>query len=376
MITQRTLVQSLVLALMILFSCGAASQALAQENDYLEMSLEELLNIEIVTASKKAESIFDAPLSVSVLSREDIQNSGATSIPEALRLVPGMIVREQSAGNYDIHLRGFDNIPPKSMFWESSNSITLVMIDNRVVYNYFAGGTIWQTLPIDLNDVEKIEVVRGPSSALYGPNAVAGVINIITRKPEKEGFYAAANSYAGNYDTKTGNISLGFNHNSKFSMIISANKQLRDRHQTEYYDYGTEAYVSSPKDITDYLTGQPISNPDERYPDPSMSLDRYGVNSFMNYKLSNRANFEFSSGLEECNTQMIYVDNLSAPLFTYASRTKYADFKAKVCDISGHLSILDGNQKTKGYEDWDSDLTTFDAELECDYQWRGLTLRP
>src|SRR5450432_2364771 len=152
-----------------------------------DLSLKDLLNVKIVSVSKNSESLFDAPLSASVVTREEIRKSGSTSIMEALRLVPGMIVREQSNGNYDIHLRGMDNVPPNAPFDVTSNTTTLVMIDNRPVYNYLRGGTFWETLPVDINDVEKIEVVRGPAAALYGPNAVNGVINIITRQAEKDG---------------------------------------------------------------------------------------------------------------------------------------------------------------------------------------------
>src|SRR5450432_3514040 len=162
-----------------------------------DLSLKDLLNVKIVSVSKTPELLFDAPLSASVVTKEEIQRTGCTSIMEALRLVPGMIVREQSNGNYDIHLRGMDNVPPNAPFDVTSNTTTLVMIDNRPIYSYLRGGTFWETLPIDLNDVEKIEVVRGPAAALYGPNAVNGVINIITRQPTKHGLYVVANSAQG-----------------------------------------------------------------------------------------------------------------------------------------------------------------------------------
>src|SRR5687768_7144471 len=133
-------------------------------NTYEGMSLKELLNVKIVSVSKSAESLFDAPLSASVLTKEDILKSGATSIMEALRLVPGLIVREQTNGNYDIHLRGMDNVP-NAPFDLTSNTTTLVMVDNRPIYSYLMGGTFWETLPVSLHDVEKIEVVRGPAAA-------------------------------------------------------------------------------------------------------------------------------------------------------------------------------------------------------------------
>ena len=163
---------------------------------------------------------------------------------EALRLVPGMIVREQSNGNYDIHLRGMDNVPPNAPF-EGNSTTTLVMIDNRPIYNYLKGGTFWETLPVDINDVEKIEVVRGPAAALYGPNAVSGVINIITRQPEKDGLYLVANTKQGSYHTYINNASVGYRSN-KWSIIASGNYQDRERTQTSYFEMYRNQWLDHP----------------------------------------------------------------------------------------------------------------------------------
>ena len=104
---------------------------ISHSSHYDDLSLKDLLNIKIVSVSKKAELLFDAPLSASVITKEDIQRTGCTSIMEAMRLVPGIIVRLRSNGNYDIHLRGMDNVPPNATFDVTSNTATLVMIDNR-----------------------------------------------------------------------------------------------------------------------------------------------------------------------------------------------------------------------------------------------------
>ncbi len=145
-----------MLALLIFFSIPSALSAEEKADVLDELSLFDLRNLKIELASKKEESLFDAPLSSSVITRREIINSGATSIMEALRLAPGMIVREQTPGNFDIHIRGFDQVPPNSLFPYFVNTLSLVMIDNRPVYNYFNGGTFWETFPIELIDVEKI----------------------------------------------------------------------------------------------------------------------------------------------------------------------------------------------------------------------------
>ena len=148
------------------------SRAQELEIDYYALSLEELMNIPIESASKKEETLFDAPLSSYTITRSDIDKAGATSIVEALRLSPGILVREQTNGVYDVHIRGFDNILGTSEVYTKSNLATLVMIDNRPVFNHNLGGTVWEALPVDIGDVERIEIVRGPSAPLFGPNAV------------------------------------------------------------------------------------------------------------------------------------------------------------------------------------------------------------
>ena len=105
-----------------------------------------LMNRDVKSASKKAESSLESPLSTTVLTREEILRSGARNIPEALRLAPGVIVREKTTGNYDVHIRGNDNMPNKHLMFYSENSISLIMIDGRPVFNYAHGGTFWETL--------------------------------------------------------------------------------------------------------------------------------------------------------------------------------------------------------------------------------------
>ncbi len=349
-----------------------------EENEYekfFEMSLEELLDVKIILASKKEESIFDSPLSASVITKEQIDNAGATSIPDALRLIPGIIVREQSAGNFDIHIRGFDNVPPHTSFTSNVNSITLVMIDNRPIYNYFNGATFWETLPIDLGDVEKIEVVRGPSSALYGPNAASGVINIITRNAEIPGFHINSNYQTGNYGTQIGNVSFDYLAD-RISIRVSANKEARDRHQEEYYEFYRDMYVPDAGSVLVQRSGAPFSNVAERYPDQTLAVDKFGINSFILYRPSDEVSFDLSFGLQESDVQKIFVDNAATPLTTNESQTKYFDSKLNAFGFTGRISWLGGEQKTNGVSGYQYDFNTLDMGLEYEYQWNDLILRP
>ena len=101
----------------------------------LEELYEKILNPDVQSASRHNEKYFLAPISIHVITAQEIENSGALNIPEVLRMAPGLIVRQKTNGNYDVHIRGNDNIPSGQNLFYSENSLTLVMIDNRPVYN-------------------------------------------------------------------------------------------------------------------------------------------------------------------------------------------------------------------------------------------------
>jgi len=130
----------------------------------------------VITAGRTEQSIERAPATVAVISSEEIKASGALTIPELLRMVPGIDVMTISSSHSEVNARGLNQV--------LSNKL-LVLIDGRSVYFDFFGGVIWQGLPILLHQIDRIEIVRSPSSALYGANAFSGVINIITKTPRQ-----------------------------------------------------------------------------------------------------------------------------------------------------------------------------------------------
>jgi iron complex outermembrane receptor protein len=128
----------------------------------------------VVTASRGAQSPLDSPNSTTIITRQDIRLSGITRIPELLRRVAGMDVMQITGGDTNVSMRGFNS--------RLSNKL-LVLVDGRFVQNDFLGSTFWESLSVDVDQIERIEIVRGPGSALYGANAFAGIVNIITVAP-------------------------------------------------------------------------------------------------------------------------------------------------------------------------------------------------
>ena len=352
-----------------------AQQDSVQSSAYADLSLKDLLNIKIVSASKKTELLFDAPLSASVITKEDIRKAGSTSIMEALRLVPGMIVREQTNGNYDIHLRGMDNVPPNLPFDLTSNTTTLVMIDNRPVYNYLRGGTFWETLPVDLNDVEKIEVIRGPAAALYGPNAVNGVINIITRQATKDGLYLVANAQQGSNLTYVNNISAGYRFNPKMQVIASGNYQARDRSQLSYFEFNRNRSIEYPSYFLNF-SGDTIHNIDQRYPDEAMSMDKYAGNVFVNYDPAAKMKINLSMGAQHSMVQRVSTENEATPLSTVSSNTHYADLKANINRLTAQASCNSGTQATDADPGRKYDFSMTSANLEYNFGKEKLSIKP
>jgi iron complex outermembrane receptor protein len=170
--TVMTAVRLLVLAPIIL-GTAFAQRVGAPTDDLDKLSVDELFTLQVTSVGRKAQQLSKAPAAVFVLTAEDIKRSGATSIPEALQWVPGLTVLRLDGRSWVVSARGSARL--------YSDKI-LVMIDGRSLYTPLFSGVIWDSIDVPLLDIEQIEVVRGPGAVMWGPNAVNGVINIITKR--------------------------------------------------------------------------------------------------------------------------------------------------------------------------------------------------
>lgn len=368
------------------FSVVFLTPLFAQTGDvYLDMTLEELFDVEIITsASKKPEDRFEAPLSVTIIKREEILKAGITSIPEALRLAPGMIVREQTPGNYDIHIRGFDAATTNFMLPLPTNSIILVMIDNRIMYNYFAGGTFWETLPIAIHDINRIEVIRGPASALYGPNAAAGVINIITREFVKIGLTSHVGVELGIHDFKRSNASLTYRWNQKFGIGVSANYLYQDRHDEHYYMWQEKSYRPADSLTTLQLLGidhkgHPVHSYAKvgvlpEYP-ATRSLDQFGATARLDWSFAEKSQLALAAGTQKSRALKSYYNNFSTPLSDYESESTFLDIQMNMNRLYAHLSMINGKHENN-YHWLDYDFNNLDAAIEYDFMWNEISFLP
>ena len=372
-----------------------------------------IMNKNVSSASKKEEDTFRSPLSTSVITREEIRALGCTTFEEALRLLPGVIVRQKSNGSYDVHLRGMDNIPDGNTLMYTENTNTLVMIDGRPVFNYVHGATLWESLPIGMADVERIEVVRGASGALYGANAVSGVINIITERvtPQTEGVIG---TFAfGNKNTGTADLAMRKSIGEHWGISISGNIQYRERPTDKIFiiPATTTGSTIDYVDATGVLSGrtdefregkyvsvdeigdlriidqdgrqsaltEPEAPASHMFPHPALSRKNYGINGGVYYTDAQREmQMTLMAGYQQSFMQGTALMADQFPTNGRTSKTGYVDMRIGVKGGLLQLNYFDGPQNlAEGVFGFKVRNQQFNGNLEYDITpTTGLSIRP
>ncbi|MES2961051.1 MAG: TonB-dependent receptor [Pseudomonadota bacterium] len=285
-------------------------------------------NPQIFSLSKKKENAFDAASATYVLGSEDIRRSGATSIPEALRLVPGVQVARMSGNTWAISIRGFDR--------QFSNKL-LVMIDGRTVYTQLFSGVAWDIHDYVMEDIDRIEVIRGPGGTIWGSNAVNGIINIITKSAVRtQGVYVS--QIVGDQDKSITEARYGGSlNNNKDDYRLYVKKAVRDgldnyttkgsNHDGNSQDRAGFRYdISSIKDSSISIHGDIFSGTASNYfttlNNPNKNdKDSRGGNIVVNWdkKLSKQSSFILNSYYD--------YDQFSIPVLQRSSQTFDVDFQ-------------------------------------------------
>jgi iron complex outermembrane receptor protein len=207
----------------VFLAASSGAQGHQSVPDVTTLSMEDLMNMQVTSVSKRTQKVADAAAAVFVITQEDIRRSGATSIPEALRLVPGLEVARIDENKWAIASRGFNG--------RFDNKL-LVLIDGRSVYTPLFSGVYWNVQDVLLEDIDRIEVIRGPGATLWGANAVNGVINIISKKAK---------------DTQSGVVTAGAGTEERGSGGVRYGSKIGDtsyRAYGKYFNWGPSRYPS------------------------------------------------------------------------------------------------------------------------------------
>jgi iron complex outermembrane receptor protein len=275
-----------------------------------------------------------------------------------------------------VHIRGLDNVPTGSVLRYSANSLTLVMIDGREVYNHYTGGTFWESLPVAIGDLDRIEVVRGAAAAMYGPNAVTGVIQLFTKDPQKTRNQISGNAQAGSHDTYLGQADAGFAMGEHVAGRVSMSGQHRDREDSDYYEFAGKRWVDNPDDVISSITGAPLDNPDYRYPDANSALKNNAANIWLSGEWEKNRRVDLTVGKSYSQAQTIYDDISATPFTTGQNDSWYMNVDGKIDNWQVKLNYEDGTRDVRGADFFSFDFDTLNIELDGDYKVGGFTLQP
>lgn len=300
------------------------------------------------TSSKRDEELFSTPLSISIITAKQIQQAGVTTIAEAMKMVPGVIVREQTNGQFEVHIRGFESVINGATLSNLNSRKTLIMIDNRVVFDYFSGGIFWDTLPISIDDVERIEVVRGAVSSLYGANAVTGVIHIFTKRAQDNSSIKAS-MMAGTKNSQVAQLVV----EKRFSEVdirFSGLNEKRDRYQNRYFNFTEREYQNS--DLAEIESGSNLHN------DSEQAVNKHSFMLTLNNDPLNLFNYDLTLFHQESDVQKVHINSGDIPLTDNLSNTDGFNLKLNYGEFSSRFSHHFGKQETMGFPDF-----TYDTEI-------------
>lgn len=302
------------------------------QKDYLNMSLTELLNVKVNTKEEKKSNLFSSK-NYYELTENEIQKFFIKSIPEALRLIPGVLVVETTASNYYVGINTMENSSLFSNDIESSNVI--LIIDGFIQNESLDGNIAWEKLNISINDVYKIEVFYGAGGLVFDETAISGVINITTKSAINTAeSFSFNSSYSSNNDGRVGGYFKGKSDILNYN--ISYDVEQRNRYNDDYYynRKGQDGYVN---DLDVLSPNNYIADYNAVFPQKNISKQKQSLKIDLTYKIANRFklkySFSYANSLAVKNRILIGISDLV--LSTWASEyftntITFSDKKLKI----------------------------------------------
>jgi iron complex outermembrane receptor protein len=299
-----------------------------------------------------------------------IEQSGVTSIAEALRLAPGLMVQQQTNGNYAVHLRQ-NAIGFNGQLQDSQNQQLMVVIDHVPQYDYCLGGILWEALPVDMHDIERIEVIRTPSAVFFGSTAITGVIHIFTKQVKDNELKVTLESQMGTsaaqlkdkrYDlSRMYRGALSFGLSDKWRFRMSGHYHFMNRFQKPYFLLNENRYIAS--DSLLFVK----QNAAQTNLNTQLGKKSMGLNAFTFYKPSDKVLITTQVNFQNSHAQVIQTDDTLA-LAQRASNTYGLSINAHVYDFHVNVSRHQGERNyALGYTGNHTMLAQTQASLV--YRW-------
>ncbi|MGD1889433.1 MAG: TonB-dependent receptor plug domain-containing protein [Cyclobacteriaceae bacterium] len=323
----------------------STSYTLTVADDILGMELqsEQEENQIIYSLTKSNQGVDEAAISNTLITHEEIKISGATTLLEALRLSPDVFVRQSTNGNYTLHLRGTSR-PNETL--DNRNAI-LLMINEVPYYNFLEQTVWWEALPIALQDIKRIEVIRFSQGAWYGPEATDGIINIVTKSDNGIGLRTQANGRVGLRDNQAYQGSISFNQGGRFRAKVSGFYNQLSRFQDEYYIFSQRRYVPSDS-LLFYQIDAKNTNPIAKG-----ALRNSGAYINANYQWNNEIGIQLEGGMQNSESQALHQRIQQIALTNRLSNSNWASLRTSWKPITVYASY---QRESFSYGEYDNRL--------------------
>lgn len=318
------------------------------------------------TSSMREEELFLTPLSISIVSAKQIQQAGITTIAEAMKLVPGVIVREQTNGGFTVHIRGLKNLTKEDAISSLENNTTLIMIDNRIVFDYFSGSLFWETLPIAVDDIDRIEVVRGAVSALYGANAITGLIHIFTKRATDDASIKTS-LVAGSHNSQI--VQLAAETAFDFAKVrLTALSENRDRYEENYFSFIDREY-KNPDEVV-------LTSTEELTTNTARAVNKESFMLTVNNDPLELFNFDLSLFYQKSEVQKVYISANDIPFSHNESESRGINLKLNYGDFNSRISHKSGMFETTGFPDFQYDTKNTQANISYKIKFPKWFIQP
>lgn len=344
---------------------------LSVEEDMLNLPLSVKEDIRVYSANKKIEKKEDAVWKVDIITKEQIQNSGATCIAEALRLLPNILVRQKGNGHHDVRMRGFALAHQSGLLQDFNENSLLLLLDNMPMNQSFNNEIFWEAIPIGIYDIEKIEVLTAPLGTLYGQNALTGIIQIFSRQSKEEGVRVQATAQASSTSDYMHNVAVQYRKNDKLSVRLAGNYTANRRFEDTYYVLPLAKQIESDS----LLFYQATASQTNLY--TTLANNNYNTNATIHYQPSEQSYIQASMAMQNTFSQDVNVEVGAFAQTVRRFNQSYFNLHGKLKNFFFQAGYQMGKQNLAlGYNGYDFNTAQINANAEYVFERKRFSLTP
>jgi iron complex outermembrane receptor protein len=338
------------------------------EEDMLNVPLNVKEGIKTYTSAKKLEQENETVWNVNILNKEQILHSGALCVAEALRLLPNILVRQKGNGQYDVRMRGFATTPANGFLQEINENTMLLLLDNMPLNQAFNNEINWESIPVSLYDIEKIEVLYAPLGTLYGQNPLTGIIHIFSTQEKIDGWKVQAIAQANNAQTQQYNAAIQYGKEEKLNIRLAGNYWSSRRFQDSYYLIPSQRWT-----VGDSLSSFQISPTTYSH----LSNQNYNIHATLHYQPNAQSYIQANLATQNTLSQDVNFEVGNFAQTLKKLQQHYFTLNSKLKNFAFQFSYQFGNQDlAKGFSGFQFMTSQLNANTEYAFQTKRFSITP